>query len=113
MDTLEFPGKSRHSSTRPTGDTAKERSRRGLCEHAASVYFIPLWVCSQASDVGPISQQGQQLERRTKHQAEKNKDNPDPSGHFFFFFLFLFLFIYFLHFLLGVVIYLFLILFYF
>ena len=79
MDTLEFPGKSRNSSTRATGDTAKESSRRGLCEHAASVYFIPLWVCSQASDVGPISQQGQQLERRTKHQAEKNKVEEDTN----------------------------------
>ena len=67
---MEFPGKSRNSSTRPTGDTAKESSRRGLWEHVASVYFIPLWVCSQASDVGPISQQGQQLERRTPSRKE-------------------------------------------
>lgn len=54
MDKLEFPGKSRHSSTRATGDTAKGSSRRGLWEYVASVYFIPLWVCSQASDVAPL-----------------------------------------------------------
>ena len=55
-----------------------------LCIFYTSVGLQPsIWCCS-------ISQQGQQLERRTKHQAEKNKDNPDHSGHFciyFFFFL--------------------------